>query len=36
LTNKNSIDEEEAVRLLSDHGIAEDKAKIRLQVRLSL
>ncbi len=36
LTNKNSIDEEEAVRLLSDHGIAEDKAKIRLQVRSSL
>jgi len=31
-TGKNSIDEEEAVRLLSDHGISEDKAKVRLQV----
>ena len=32
LTVKNSIDEEEAVRLLSDNGISEDKAKVRLQV----
>lgn len=29
---KSSIDEEEAVRLLSDQGISEDKAKVRLQV----
>jgi hypothetical protein len=32
LALKNSIDEEEAVRLLSDNGISEDKAKVRLQV----
>lgn len=31
LTGKSSIDEEEAVRLLSDCGIAEDKAKVQLQ-----
>lgn len=31
---KNSIDEEEAIRLLIDYGIAEDKAKGRLQVRV--
>ncbi|CAF0752431.1 unnamed protein product [Adineta steineri] len=30
-TNTNSIDEEEAVRLLIDYGISEDKAKVRLQ-----
>jgi hypothetical protein len=29
----NSIDEEEAVRLLIDYGISEDKAKVRLQVK---
>jgi hypothetical protein len=28
----NAIDEEEAVRLLIDYGISEDKAKVRLQV----
>lgn len=28
----NSIDEDEAVRLLMDYGVAEDKAKVRLQV----
>jgi hypothetical protein len=33
VTTMNSIDEEEAVRLLIDYGIAEDKAKVRLQVR---
>ena len=33
LTGKSSIDEEEAVRLLSDYGISEEKAKVRLQVR---
>jgi hypothetical protein len=33
LTGKSSIDEEEAVRLLGDYGISEDKAKSRLQVR---
>jgi hypothetical protein len=32
-TTTNSIDEEEAVRLLIDYGIAEDKVKVRLQVR---
>ena len=32
----NSIDEEEAVRLLMDYGICEDKAKVRLQVCRSL
>jgi hypothetical protein len=32
LSGKNSIDEEEAVRLLSDYGISEEKAKVRLQV----
>ena len=32
LTGKSSIDEEEAVRLLGDYGISEDKAKVRLQV----
>lgn len=32
-TTANSIDEEEAVRLLIDYGIAEDKAKVRLQVK---
>ncbi|CAF0929758.1 unnamed protein product [Rotaria sordida] len=31
LCAKNSIDEEEAVKLLGDYGISEDKAKIRLQ-----
>ncbi|CAF0886790.1 unnamed protein product [Rotaria sp. Silwood1] len=31
LCGKSSIDEEEAVRLLGDYGISEDKAKIRLQ-----
>jgi hypothetical protein len=36
LTGKDSIDEEEAVRLLSDNGISEDKAKVRLQVCLFL
>jgi len=29
----NSIDEEEAIRLLIDYGISEDKAKVRLQVK---
>jgi hypothetical protein len=33
LTVKSSIDEEEAVRLLGDYGISEDKAKVRLQVK---
>ena len=28
----NSMDDEDAIRLLMDHGIAEDKAKIRIQV----
>jgi hypothetical protein len=28
----NAIDEDEAVRLLIDYGISEDKAKVRLQV----
>jgi len=32
LTGNFSIDEEEAVRLLGDYGISEDKAKVRLQV----
>lgn len=32
LCGKRSIDEEEAVRLLGDYGISEDKAKLRLQV----
>ena len=32
LTGQHSIDEEGAVRLLSDYGISEDKAKVRLQV----
>jgi len=32
LAQKNSIDEDEAVRLLGDYGISEDKAKVRLQV----
>jgi len=32
LTGKSSIDEEGAVRLLSDCGIAEDRAKVQLQV----
>jgi hypothetical protein len=32
LTGKNSIDEEEAVRLLIDYGISGDKAKTQLQV----
>ncbi|CAF1138244.1 unnamed protein product [Adineta steineri] len=31
LSAKDSIDEDEAVRLLSDYGISEDNAKIRLQ-----
>ena len=32
-----SMDDEDAIRLLMDHGIAEDKAKIRIQVsRLAL
>ncbi|CAF4636640.1 unnamed protein product [Rotaria sp. Silwood2] len=31
LSGKNSIDEEEAVRLLGDYGISGDKAKLRLQ-----
>ncbi|CAF2729228.1 unnamed protein product [Rotaria sp. Silwood2] len=31
LTTMNSIDEEEAIRLLIDYGISEDKAKVRLQ-----
>ena len=31
----NSIDEDEAVRLLIDYGISEDKAKVRLQVSYS-
>lgn len=35
LTGKSSIDEDEAVRLLSDRGISEEKAKIRLQVKQS-
>jgi hypothetical protein len=30
----NSIDEEEALRLLIDYGIAEDKVKVRLQVNI--
>ncbi len=30
----NSIDEEEAARLLIDYGISEDKAKVRLQVKI--
>lgn len=29
----NTIDEDEALRLLIDYGIAEDKAKVRLQVK---
>ena len=29
----NTMDEEEAVRLLIDYGICEDKAKVRLQVK---
>ena len=33
VTTMNSIDDEEAVRLLIDYGISEDKAKVRLQVR---
>ena len=32
LCEKNSINEEEAVRLLCNYGIAEEKAKIKLQV----
>ena len=32
----NTIDEEEAVRLLIDYGISEDKAKVRLQVNYFL
>ncbi|CAF3660890.1 unnamed protein product [Rotaria socialis] len=31
ISTLNSIDEEEAIRLLIDYGIAEDKAKVRLQ-----
>lgn len=31
--SNNGIDEEEAIRLLIDYGISEDKAKVRLQVR---
>jgi len=34
VTTTNSIDEEEAVRLLIDYGISEDKAKVRLQVKI--
>ena len=33
VTTNNGIDEEEAVRLLIDYGISEDKAKVRLQVQ---
>lgn len=32
-SSTNSMDEEEAIRLLIDYGISEEKAKIRLQVR---
>lgn len=34
VTATNSIDEDEAVRLLMDYGISEEKAKVRLQVCL--
>jgi hypothetical protein len=34
VTKTNSIDEDEAIRLLIDYGIAEDKAKVRLQVKI--
>ena len=30
----NSIDEDEAIRLLIDYGISGEKAKVRLQVRV--
>jgi len=33
VATSNSIDEDEAIRLLIDYGISEDKAKVRLQVR---
>ncbi len=33
VASTNTIDEEEAVRLLIDYGISEDKAKVRLQVK---
>ena len=33
VTTNNGIDEDEAIRLLIDYGISEDKAKVRLQVR---
>lgn len=32
ICGKNSIDEEEAIKLLCDYGISENKAKLRLQV----
>lgn len=35
VTTTNSIDEDEAVRLLMDYGISEEKAKVRLQVSFS-
>lgn len=35
VTATNSIDEDEAVRLLMDYGISEEKAKVRLQVGFS-
>ena len=31
-SSTNSMDEEEAIRLLIDYGISEEKAKVRLQV----
>lgn len=34
LTEKNLIDEDETIRLLSDYGISEEKLKVRLQVNL--
>jgi hypothetical protein len=34
MSTLNSMDEEEAIRLLIDYGIAEDKAKVRLQVKI--
>jgi hypothetical protein len=35
LTQKDSVDEDEAVRLLGDYGISEELAKVRLQVNAS-
>ncbi len=36
IATTNSIDEEEALRLLIDYGISEDKVKVRLQVNIFL